>query len=291
MQVTAGRRDDTAPSSNRGERLRAGTAEEPRILTERRRAAVERPVRLTAPDLIPQSPRAPRRVRARAFAFALACAVGCLGAHADGALRDPAAPRASVERLVAEGVPKEPLRYALAAFSCARSRGLFTDSKLTLIDYSRPSKQRRLWVLDTLQGEVLFRELVAHGRESGEDLAQHFSNEENSHQSSLGLFRTAEAYHGAHGYSLRLDGLEPGVNEHARKRAIVIHGADYVTPAFAERHGRLGRSWGCPAVDPRVHRELIDAIRGGTAVFAYYPDTAWLAESPYQNCETLTAAR
>ena len=138
---------------------------------------------------------------------------------------------------------------------------------------------------------MLFHELVAHGKGSGDDRASRFSNREGSLQSSLGLFRTAETYHGRHGYSLRLDGLEPGVNDRARERAVVIHGADYATQAFAARHGRLGRSWGCPAVDPRIHRALIDTIRGGTAVFAYYPHSSWLAESPYQSCETVTASR
>jgi len=187
-------------------------------------------------------------------------------------------------------VPARPLQLALEAFACARSRGLFEDdSTLTLIDYSRPSTEPRLWVLDARTGAVRFRELVAHGRASGENQARHFSNREGSRQSSLGLFRTAETYHGRHGYSLRLDGLEPGVNDRARARAIVMHGADYATPAFSARFGRLGRSWGCPALDPAVHREVIDTIRGGTAVFAYYPDEAWLAESAYLNCSTETA--
>jgi hypothetical protein len=114
---------------------------------------------------------------------------------------------------------------------------------------------------------------------------------EGSRQSSLGLFRTAETYQGRHGYSLRLDGLEPGVNDHARDRAIVMHGADYVTPRVVAQFGRVGRSWGCPAVDSAINRELIDTIRGGTAVFAYYPDSHWLSESPYQTCETRAASR
>jgi hypothetical protein len=187
-------------------------------------------------------------------------------------------------------IPARPLRLALQAIECASARGLFEDdSTLTLIDYSRPSTEPRLWVLDARTGAVRFRELVAHGRATGENLARHFSNREGSRQSSLGLFRTAETYHGRHGYSLRLDGLEPGVNDRARERAIVMHGADYATPAFSARHGRLGRSWGCPALDPAVHREVIDTIRGGTALFAYYPDEAWLAESAYLHCSTTTA--
>lgn len=136
-----------------------------------------------------------------------------------------------------------------------------------------------------------FYEFVTHGLGSGKAMSTHFSNEIGSKQSSLGLFRTAETYVGRHGYSLRLDGLEEGVNDRARDRAIVIHGADYATATTARQFGRLGRSWGCPAVDPAVHRRLIDSVRGGTAVFAYYPDADWLAQSPYQSCETTTASR
>ena len=196
-----------------------------------------------------------------------------------------------IARLAKAGVPQIPLRHAIAALSCALSRGLFEDSTLTLIDYSRPSSVRRLWVIDAVTGRILFHEFVAHGRGSGEVRASHFSNVEGSRQSSLGLFRTAETYQGRHGYSLRLDGLEPGVNDHARERAIVMHGADYVKPEVAAQFGRVGRSWGCPAVDSAVNRELIDTIRGGTAVFAYYPDSIWLSESTYQTCETSTASR
>lgn len=199
--------------------------------------------------------------------------------------------RRALARLLAAGVPERPLRHALAALECGRARGLVGDSRLTLIDYSLPSSQRRLWVVEPERGRVLFHEYVAHGRNSGEARARRFSNRIGSRQSSLGLFRTAETYYGSHGYSLRLDGLEPGVNDRARERAIVMHGADYVTGKVARVFGRVGRSWGCPAVDPAVHRRLIDAIRGGTAVFAFYPDEDWLSDSPYQACETETASR
>lgn len=194
-------------------------------------------------------------------------------------------PAEAVRRLGSAGLPAEPLRLGLRAFACGRARGLFDASLLTLIDYSRPSSERRLWVVDVDTGEVRFHELVAHGRESGARFARAFSNGAGSLRSSLGLFRTAETYVGRHGHSLRLDGLEAGVNHRARERAIVVHGADYATPAFAARYGRLGRSWGCPALDPSVSRAVIDTIRGGTALFAYYPDDAWLASSPYLHCE------
>jgi L,D-transpeptidase catalytic domain len=184
-------------------------------------------------------------------------------------------------RFAAAGVPARPLALALRAYACANARGEISSPILTLIDYSRPSTQPRLWVLDLEQGVVRFRTLVAHGRGSGLARAVAFSNLPDSKQSSLGLFRTDEIYEGSHGYSLRLTGLEAGVNDLAYSRNIVIHGADYATAKFASRHGRLGRSWGCPALDPAVHREVIDTIRGGTALFAYYPDAHWLATSQY----------
>ena len=106
-------------------------------------------------------------------------------------------------------------------------------------------------------------------------MAVRFSNDHRSLATSLGLFRTAETYRGANGYSLRMDGLEPGFNDRARERAIVMHGAPYVSEAFAKAHGRLGRSWGCPALSAGVAQEVIDTIRGGSLVFAYGPDPRW----------------
>lgn len=140
-------------------------------------------------------------------------------------------------------------------------------------------------MLDLDRAAVLFRTLVAHGRASGLQQSTAFSNVPGSKQSSLGLFRTADTYQGRHGYSLRLVGLEPGVNDLAFERNIVIHGADYATRSFIAKHGRLGRSWGCPALDPALHRDVIDAIRGGSALFAYYPEARWLESSRYLSCE------
>jgi L,D-transpeptidase catalytic domain len=242
------------------------------------------------------------RARVGVIGLLVSCAIAPLMADsaraADAArpsVRSTPLSSTSARRLVASGVPATPLRHALNAFECARSRGQVDGSTLTLIDYSRPSAQRRMWVIDLERGRVRFHEYVTHGRNSGHARSIRFSNEMGSKQSSLGLFRTAETYVGRHGYSLRLDGLEAGVNDRARERAIVIHGADYATGTVARQFGRLGRSWGCPAVDPAIHRALIDGVRGGTAVFAYYPDADWLADSSYQSCEpeteTTTASR
>jgi L,D-transpeptidase-like protein len=222
-----------------------------------------------------------RLVAATTLALALAW---CTAAR--GEVREVAQPGADDlrARFVAAGVPAEPLDAALRAYACAEARGEFSAPLLTLVDYSLPSTQPRLWVLDLAGAAVRFSGLVSHGRASGVQLATSFSNVPGSKQSSLGLFRTGETYIGAHGYSLRLVGLEPGVNHLAYERNIVIHGADYVTKGFVAKHGRLGRSWGCPALDPAQLRDVIDAIRGGSALFAYYPDTNWLASSSYLQC-------
>lgn len=174
------------------------------------------------------------------------------------------------------------LRLALAAHDCAGRQGLVrTSSLLTIIDYSLPSTEPRLWVFDLASRQLLLEELVAHGRNSGDNETTRFSNQPGSLQSSLGLFVTAEPYVGRNGYSLRLLGLEPGINDRALERAIVVHGAPYVSLDTARQLGRLGRSWGCPAVALGVARRLIDAIKGGSTLFAYYPDGNWLARSRF----------
>ena len=165
--------------------------------------------------------------------------------------------------------------------SCALRHPEFgvDPGRLGVIDYSRPSTEPRLWVFDLARHRLLFEEWVAHGRNSGDNLTARFSNREGSYMTSLGGFTAQETYMGGNGYSLRLRGLEPGFNDQARQRAIVIHGAPYVNPVAAKLQGRLGRSLGCPAVRPQVARQLIDSIRDGTFVFAYYPDKDWLQHS------------
>jgi len=176
---------------------------------------------------------------------------------------------------------REVLQLAARAMSCALRHPEFgvDPQRLGVIDYSRPSTEPRLWVFDLARRKLLFEEWVAHGRNSGENLTTRFSNRDGSYMTSLGGFAAQETYIGGNGYSLRLRGLEPGFNDHARDRAIVMHGAPYVNPAAAKLQGRLGRSLGCPAVRPAVARQLIDSIRGGTFVFAYYPDQDWLQRS------------
>ena len=172
------------------------------------------------------------------------------------------------------------LALALAARQCAVASGeVDADSRLAVIDYSLPSTARRLWVFDMRDGKLLHHELVAHGRGSGDNYATSFSNQADSHQTSLGLFRTAETYVGGNGYSLRLDGLEPGVNDNARARAIVMHGAWYVDPAMAAKQGRIGRSYGCPALREQVARVVIDELKDRNLLFSYADNAAWLQRS------------
>jgi L,D-transpeptidase-like protein len=170
----------------------------------------------------------------------------------------------------AEGLSPKVLAMALNAVASARERGIAGKSDLlTVIDYSLPSTTPRLWVLDLSRGKVLFHELVAHGAGSGEKFATHFSNVDDSRATSLGLFVTGETYEGGNGYSLKLKGLEEGVNDRAEERHIVMHGAWYVSADHARQYGMLGRSWGCPALPQADAKPVIDTIKGGSFVFAY----------------------
>ena len=173
---------------------------------------------------------------------------------------------------------------ALRAAEAAITRGdVAKPTTLTVIDFSRPSTTPRMWVFDLREKSLLFKEHVSHGRGSGKAMATTFSNVPESFQSSIGLYRTAESYFGKHGYSMRLDGLERGINDRARERAIVMHGADYVNPAAAKANGYLGRSLGCPALRPAVTKDVINAVKEGGLLFAYYPDSKWIATSEYLN--------
>lgn len=182
------------------------------------------------------------------------------------------------------------LRYALEATQCAVRNGVSYPQRLAVIDFSLPSSKQRLWIFDLKDQTLLMRDLVAHGRNSGELESTRFSNIEGSYQSSIGLFQAAESYRGKHGYSLRLDGLEPGFNDLARQRAIVIHGADYVDPSWIETYGRIGRSLGCPAVRQEISDQVVNSLKGGQLVFKYYPDEEWLARSGLLHCGDSTVA-
>jgi len=142
-------------------------------------------------------------------------------------------------------------------------------SLIAVIDFTKPSTEKRFCVVDLKRKQVLFESHVAHGRNSGENLAVSFSNRPGSFKSSLGFYRTGETYYGKNGYSLLLDGLEKGRNDKARERAIVMHGAAYADPAVALKQGRLGRSLGCPALPPGISRQVIDTIKGGVLLYIH----------------------
>jgi len=216
------------------------------------------------------------------FLSAIALAVILAGAAGQADTAGASSPARAFSS--ARSLDDKVLRLALNAAGCARRVGaVANDRLLTVIDYSKASTEPRLWVLDLERERVLFEELVAHGRGSGDNFATAFSNREGSHQTSLGLFRTADTYVGSNGYSLRLDGLEAGVNDLARERAIVMHGAPYVSEVNVRTVGRLGRSHGCPALRPAIARTVIDTIKQGSLVFAYYPDRQWLQGSRFLN--------
>lgn len=182
------------------------------------------------------------------------------------------------------------INLAVRASQCSIAQGAAPVQRLAVIDYSLPSTQQRLWVFDLKKRKLLFHELVAHGRNSGENMAVNFSNQNESFATSLGLYRTQQSYVGQNGYSLRMEGLEPGFNDNAFDRAIVIHGAPYVSPVLARANGRIGRSLGCPAVRPAIAHKLIDSMKGGQLLFSYYPDQRWLKSSSYINCGSGTVA-
>lgn len=162
------------------------------------------------------------------------------------------------------------LRTAIKAYhwACARN-SIPRSSRLTVVDFSLPSYEKRLWVIDLQTNHVLLHTYTAQGRASGTVYARHFSNQPGSLESSLGVYEITHSYSGKHGESLQLKGLEPGVNDNAEQREIVIHPAWYASPAFIKKYHRAGRSWGCFAVDPAVSRKLIRLTKGGSVLFAY----------------------
>ncbi|GAD74795.1 hypothetical protein VAZ01S_015_00390 [Vibrio azureus NBRC 104587] len=141
-------------------------------------------------------------------------------------------------------------------------------SLLTIIDYSKPSTEKRFYVVDLESNKLIFNTYVSHGVNSGKKIATQFSNIVNSKKTSLGTFLTDSTYYGSNGYSLRLDGLSNGKNDKARERYIVVHGADYANPSFIKKNGYLGRSWGCPALPQNESRAIIDTIKGGSVIYA-----------------------
>uniref|UniRef100_UPI004049995B murein L,D-transpeptidase catalytic domain family protein n=1 Tax=Flavobacterium sp. TaxID=239 RepID=UPI004049995B len=173
----------------------------------------------------------------------------------------------------------ESFTKAFEGYIQLKEQGIIVKNYLTIVDFSLSSTEERLWVVDMLNKKVVLQSLVAHGRNSGDEFASKFSNKAESYQSSLGFYATGEVYQGKHGLSLRLDGLEYGINDNARERAVVIHGADYVSDKFAKSNGRLGRSLGCPAVPYEIHEEFINTIKDKSCLFIYHPSRVYVSKS------------
>ena len=161
--------------------------------------------------------------------------------------------------------------YAFKGYEALKQQGKIASNLLAIVDFSQSSNEKRLWVIDMDLQQVLYQTYVAHGRNTGNEFATRFSNIGESFQSSLGFYRTAEQYVGKHGISLRLDGLQRGLNCKARDRAIVMHGSDYVSEKFIQSHQRLGRSQGCPAVSREMAKVLVPLLKEGACLFLYHP--------------------
>lgn len=185
-------------------------------------------------------------------------------------------------RLAEFGLAYEVFRMGMVGFYSLQYEGALNNSSiLSIIDFSKPSTEKRFYTIDLKNVTLLYNTYVAHGRNTGENIAKQFSNKAHSNQSSLGFYVTGETYVGSKGYSLRLDGKEKNYNDKIRSRAVVIHEADYVSEYWIKQYGRLGRSQGCPALPKKVSREIINTIKNKTAIFTYYPDEDYLASSRY----------
>lgn len=195
----------------------------------------------------------------------------------------------SIDFGVAEKPAFEMFSIALAGYQKLKeNQALQKEGILTLIDFSKSANQKRLWIIDLKNNKVLKHTLVAHGRNTGEEYAHKFSNTPESNQSSLGFYVTGSTYVGKHGTSLKLHGVEKGINDNAEKRAIVMHAAEYVSESFIKRVGRLGRSQGCPAVPAEEHKEIIQTLANGTCLFIYYPDQQYKLQSQLITINTVT---
>ena len=196
----------------------------------------------------------------------------------------PAAEFYAEWNLSAAGISQEAFSEAIKGYNYLQEKRLLNNTHvLTIVDYSKPSSEKRLYVLDMNEGKILFNTLVAHGRNSGLEYASNFSNNAESHKTSLGFFITMNTYTGGNGYSLKLQGCEKGINDKALARAIVVHGAEYADENFLHSNGFLGRSYGCPAVPENVSKKIIDTIKNGSCMFLYHPTKKYTAASKILN--------
>lgn len=182
------------------------------------------------------------------------------------------------------GLSKQTFDYAIKGFAHLVQAGkLANEHIISIVDFSMPSSKKRLFVINLSQIKVIFNTYVAHGVNSGAAMASEFSNKPESYKSSLGFYETLHTYSGGHGYSLRLEGLEKGINDNANRRDIVMHAADYVNEDLIKSQGYIGRSWGCPALPQKLYKPIINTIKDGTCLFIYSPNKAYLSTSKIIN--------
>lgn len=193
---------------------------------------------------------------------------------------------------LAPGIHPSVVEEAVGAMKCAQQQGVGEDARrLAIIDYTIPSRKKRLWVVDLEARELLFEEHVAHGKKSGHDTPTQFSDRMGSHQTSLGLYYTDTTYQGGNGYTLKLHGLSKGLNESAMRRLIVMHGAPYVNPELSESMGRLGRSLGCPAVRVEIAKPMIDSLKDGNFIYSHGPGTSVLGQCASKSLSLASLSR
>lgn len=193
-------------------------------------------------------------------------------------------------RLESMGLTRQVFDYALKGFNFMVKMGMLGNKEIiSIVDFSKPSSEKRLFIIDLQNVEVLFQTYVAHGSKSGKEFATHFSNALSSNKSSLGFYETLNTYIGGNGYSLRLKGMERGINDNASKRSIVLHGAGYVDERLIHSQGYIGRSWGCPAVPTALNRSIIDRIKNGSCLFIFSPNSKYHTRSKILNSKSLPA--
>lgn len=181
-----------------------------------------------------------------------------------------------------------PFKTAYIGYLNLEAKGSLKKQILTILDFTKSSRFRRMWIIDMKNQKLVRRELVAHGKNSGHDMVTSFSNKLHSNQSSMGFYVTDAPYIGANGISMLINGMDNGYNDQARNRAVVMHGADYVNPKTMNSNGRLGRSFGCPAVEREKAQEIIDYVKNGSCLFIYYKDNKYLTSSKWLNLGNAT---
>jgi len=231
--------------------------------------------------------RKPKERHLRAIALLYICITMFLSGYAGNTITRPSEMNSNSSLIYNQignySLSFEAFDLALKGYGELKDSLHLRDNIISVVDFSQPSTKKRFYLINIDTKEVLYQDYVAHGKNTGVLEATKFSNTANSNQSSLGFFKTAETYHGKNGLSLRLDGLEKGINNLARKRAIVIHAADYAEETFIKKYGRLGRSYGCPSLPPEHYNEIIELIKNGTLLFIYSPQEKYLHSSKILN--------